>query len=355
METIEAFLALVRLGIGNYTSRLPQKVDWSAVRELARQQGLSAIALDGVEKLSAEQRPSQKVLLEWIGEVLQGYEHNFERYKRTLGEMAAFYNAHGYKMMVLKGYACALDWPKLAHRPCGDIDIWQFGQQKMADACLVKERKLKIDNSHHHHTIFCWDGFMVENHYDFIEVHRLKSNNELERIFKELGSDDHYYTHVNGEKIFLPSPNLNALFLIRHMASHFAAVSITLRQILDWAFFVKKHGNKVDWKWLLPIIKQYHLWDFFNIVNAICVEELGFDANIFPDVQFNPLLKARIFNDIMYPVFGEETPHQLFPRLIFKYRRWKGNAWKQKLCFAESRSSAFWGGLWNHILKPSSI
>lgn len=47
-------------------------------------------------------------MLEWIGEVLQGYEYRYELYKCVIAEMANFYNSHGYKMMVLKGYACSL-------------------------------------------------------------------------------------------------------------------------------------------------------------------------------------------------------------------------------------------------------
>lgn len=73
-------------------------------------------------------------------------------------------------MMILKGYACSLDWPKPEHRPCGNIDIWLFGKQKEADALLANKKGLEIDSSHHHHhTIFYWRDFMVENHYDFFD------------------------------------------------------------------------------------------------------------------------------------------------------------------------------------------
>lgn len=99
--------------------------------------------------------------MEWIGETLQGYEYRYELYQRAIAELAEFYNSHGFKMMVLKGYACSLDWPKPEHRPCGDIDIWLFGQQREADAALVswfkvQDPSFKIDSSHHHHTVFDW-------------------------------------------------------------------------------------------------------------------------------------------------------------------------------------------------------
>ena len=88
--------------------------------------------------------------------------------------------------MVLKGYACSLDWPRPEHRPCGDIDIWQFGEQKKADAAM-KNEGIEVDSSHHHHTVFYWNGFMVENHYDFINVFQHKSARRVGKNIQGVG------------------------------------------------------------------------------------------------------------------------------------------------------------------------
>lgn len=356
-DNIQAFLQLIRLGIGTTTSTasLPDKIDWSKVEDLAAQQGLSAVMVDGVEKLSGLQRPSQKMLLQWIGESLQSYEYRFGLYKKAIAELAAFYNSHGYKMMVLKGYACALDWPKPEHRPCGDIDIWLFGKQKEADKVLSREKKIDIDKGHHHHTVFNWSDFSVENHFDFINVYDLKSNAEIEKVFKELGQDDTHWTEIKGERIYLPNPNLHVLFMLRHMMNHFVAAEINLRQLMDYAFFVKKHGDEIDWKWMMEELERFDMDRLFDIFNAICVEELGFGAHIFPSVQFNPFLKDRVINDILYPKFSGEIPKNFICRIIYKIRRWKYNSWKRKLCFNEDASDAFWSGVWSHITKPSTI
>ena len=362
MSEKEIFLSLVRLGIGHhglvndswFTVHDPISADkWNKIETLAAEQGLSAVVVDGVDRLPLEQRPPKPVLLQWIGETLQGYEYRYELYCRTIAEMAAFYNEHGFKMMVLKGYACALDWPKPEHRPTGDIDIWQYGQQKEADEALAKEKGVEIDRSHHHHTVFYWRDFMVENHYDFVNVYAHKSSRELEKIFKELGQDDSHFVEVYGEKVYLPSPNLHALFLIRHIVSHFAAANITLRQVLDWAFFVEKHTKEIDWEWLVELLEKYHMKDFYNCINAICVEDLGFAVEIFKTVQFEPVLKEKVLRDILYPPFTADAPRGLIKRIIYKYRRWQGNAWKQRLCYSESRWDALGRGIVNHLLKPS--
>lgn len=351
----ETFLDLVRLGIGHRGNITSNQIDWQKIYDLATQQGLLGVVIDSIERLQNNQRPPQELLLEWIGEVLQSYEYRYDAYKNTIAEMAGFYNSHGYKMMVLKGYVCSLNWPKPAHRPCGDIDIWQFGKQKEADATVACEKGIEIDNSHHHHTVFDWGDFMVENHYDFNHVHHHKSGPKLEKIFKELGKDASHFVILKEEKVYLPSPNLHTLFLLKHSMTDFAAFYVTLRQVLDWGFHVQKHHEEIDWEWFIGVINQYHMKDFFDCINAICVEDLGFKASIFPYVQFNPSLKDKVLADVFAPKYTREEPSFVISRLIYKLKRWTGNAWKHKLCYNESLWSAFWSGVWNHLLKPKTI
>lgn len=363
----KGFIQLIRLGIGHPAGNLPESLDLAAVKALAEKQGLSAVVLDGLNEVRSKRSDvrsnflQEKILLaEWIGEVYQFYEQRYEQYLQSISSLAKFYNSHGFKMMILKGYACSLDWPKPNHRPCGDIDIWLFNQQVAADKELVSSLRLqdpsfKIDTSHHHHTVFDWQGFMVENHYDFINVHHHKSHVGLEQILKELGKDDTHYVELNGEKVYLPSPNLHALFLMKHLMLHFSTGEINIRQLLDWGFFVRMHGKDVDWEKIEKVYEQFNMKTLYGIFNAICVDGLGFDANEFHFVQFEPTLKKRVFNDIMCPEFSGETPSSLLPRLFFKFRRWKANEWKHKLCYKDSMWSAFWSGVWGHLLKPKSI
>ena len=355
MQIGQLFLQLVKLGIGHQATLLLDAIDWRIIEDLALKQGLSAILIDGMEKLPDSKRPPKALLLQWIGNTLQSYEYRYELYCQAIAEMAAWHNSHGFKMMVLKGYACSLDWPKPEHRPCGDIDIWQFGKQKEVDATLVQDKGIQIDNSHHHHTVFNWRTFVVENHYDFIEIHHHSSSPALERILKEKGQDDTHFVELNDEKVYVPSPNLHALFLLRHNVEHFASTGISLRQLLDWAFFVRAHGKDVDWAWLEDVLEQFGMKKIYDVFNAICVDDLGFDVNIFNQVQFEPHLKQRVLNDILSPEFSEEEPKRLVPRVVFKFRRWKANGWKQDLCYKGSRWSSFWAATWNHILKPSSV
>lgn len=355
----ETFLSLVRLGIGHGATPQLCSVDWTSVKKLADRHGLSAVVLDGLnEVLESNYRLSSlnsQFKLSWIGEVMQSYEVRYQSYEKAISSFAGWHNSHGFKMMVLKGYACALYWPKPNHRPCGDIDIWQFGEQKEADVALAKEKDIKIDSSHHHHTVYAWNGFTVENHYDFLNVHHHKSNVELESILKELGKDDSNYVELYGEKVFMPSPNLHALFLLRHSMSNFASTGMRLRQLLDWAFLIESQGKDINWKWLEKQLDYFGMKKLYDAFNVICVEDLGFDVKLFPQVQFQPELKDRVLNDILTPEFSEKESGGFVSRAVFKYRRWKANKWKHELCFNDSLWSAFWSGVWGHLMKPGMI
>lgn len=348
------FLQLVRMGIGHSANFQQKFVNWLEIKELAEHHGLTAIILDGIDKIQQGCKMPLDLKLQWIGEVLQDYEGRYAAYEKTVSEMAGFYHQHKLKMMVLKGYGLSLNFPKPNHRPCGDIDIWQFGRQKEADSFL-SEIGIEVDSSHHHHTVFYWKDFMVENHYDFLNVHYGHRNDEIEELLKEQAKDDRHSIEIEGQKVYLPNANLHALFVLRHAMHNFAATEMTLRQVLDWAFLVEKHTKEIDWQWMLGILKEYKMMDFFNIINAICVEDLGFSALIFPSVQFLPSLKERVLADILSPEFSGETPKNFYKRAIFKYRRWQANAWKQNLCYGDNRFKSFIEGAWSHLLKPASI
>lgn len=398
-----AFLQLVRLGIGTEpvsSFRFQDSIDWDEVEALAIKQGLLGVVLDGVQRLAesadnADTIPYKKKL-EWLGQVMQGYELRYREYRNALAKLAAFYNSHGYKMMVLKGYACGLNWPKIEHRPYGDIDIWMFGRQKEADALIeslefkvrssssraiaeslesvdsgeLKVGSIKVDKSHHHHTVFNWMGFTVENHYDFENVHHHKSSVELEKVFKELGKDDSHFVEIVGAstgsatRIYLPSPNHHALLLLKNSMTDFAAFYVTLRHVLDWGFHVEKYGKEIDWEWLEGVAEQYHMTDYYNCINTICVEDLGFQLvdslrlkveSQLESAEFRKL-KERVLADILEPKFSRVPPDNRFlPKAWYMYRRWKGNEWKHKLCYNESMWSAFWSGIGNHLIKPEAF
>ena len=177
-----------------------------------------AIAWDGLEQLIAEglipqeRQPPLQLKIQWAYNVEQ-IEKRYAEQVRVLSELTAFYHKHGIPTMLLKGYGVSLDYPIPAHRPCGDIDIWLFGQQEHADALLHREKGTAINLEKHHHTVFSLDGITVENHYDFLNVHAHASNREIEKKLQELAAEPEKKVLLGEAPLYLPSVDFNALFL----------------------------------------------------------------------------------------------------------------------------------------------
>lgn len=239
---------------------------------------------------------------------------------------------HSISLMLLKGYGQSFCYPCPEHRECGDIDIWLFGRQREADELLCREWGIRIDEDKHHHTVFLIDGIMVENHYNFLNVHAHASNREIEQLLRT-------YAEIHGEticlkdtEIHLPSPSFNALFLLRHAAAHFAAAEIGIRHIADWGMFIRRYCDKIDWTELYATARRMNMHRFLNCINAISINNLGVDVKLFPSFERDLKLEERVLNDILHPEFSEKFPEKGFIRIIrFKFRRWLANRWKHRI------------------------
>lgn len=307
--------------------------------------------------------------LKWALRVEQ-VEKEYSKQRLVIAKLAKFFQQYGIKILLLKGYGLSLNYPKPQLRPCGDIDIWLFREyrddrgvirrtlaQKDADELLKQHFNVKIDNERHHHTVFHIDGVMVENHYDFLNIHSHRSNRVVEARLQELVQQDIEVTKIDGVEIFLPSANFNALFLLRHIAAHFAAERIVLRHLLDWRYFVEHSWNRVDWNTLIAFAQKMNMHKFLGVLNAICVKYLGLSSDIVLSIDVDTQLAERVYREIFKPEFEEPKPTKagLVKSLSYMLRRWWANRWKHRICYSEGLISTFFVQMWSHFLKPKSF
>lgn len=362
----ELFFALLRAGLhpdraaGPVT--LPASNPWPALCRLAAAQGVSAIVRDGLETLHAqglladEAMPPRTIRLQWALNV-ERIEQLYARQRRVIGRLAAFMHGHGIPMMLLKGYGLSLSYPRPEHRPCGDIDVWFYGRQQEADELLRRERQVQIDEDVHHHTTFTLDGILIENHFDFLNIHAHLSNRpieeQLQRCAREEPSEQ---VEVDGAPVQLPPANFNALFLLRHAAMHFAAMEIGMRHVADWAMFIEHSHNGIDWEALYVLARRMNMHRFLNCLNAIAIDRLGVDAGMIPAFDRDPALEERVLADILQPEFSETPPAGGLLRTVwFRTRRWWCNRWKHRIVYNEGLLWTFLVQVRSHLMKPRSL
>lgn len=167
----------------------------------------------------------------------------------------------------------------------------------------------------------------------FSVCHAHRKNASYERMLKRLAYEESVRSEINGEEIYYLSANFNALFILKHLATHFASTEMNLRQLLDWGTFALKHGMDVGFG--VKVAQQYNLYHFMNCQIALCVDSLGFPLDVFPAFERNKELETRVLNDILSPEFNKKVPEG-FLNGSFKYERWRANVWKHKITFPKS-------------------
>ena len=177
--------------------------------------------------------------------------------------------------------------------------------------------------------------------YDFVNVHYPPSNRRYEALLKELA----------------PSPTFEVLFLLRHMACHFASSRISLLELTDWALTCRALQGEVDWERVQQSVDDYGMRPFASALNLIAERQLGIvlplqnDNN--PDILVNT---ASLERDIVYgsPETDDKNADGL-GRLTWKMRRWDALAWKRKMVYSDSPQSLMLASLTSHAEKPRSI
>ena len=372
-------LNLIKMALGKGTEcALPDALEWNILFDLSVKQCVPSIVLDGLNKTlsSVPCQDNQGIgkmdKLKWLGMVLN-MERQYARHESVIAELAAFYQAAGYRMMLLKGYGLSKYWPIPNHRPTGDIDIYLMymhsdGKAKIqpawecADRLMKEKLGIQADNSHHHHSVFTYKGIMVENHYDFVNVHSHRSNRWIENEFKTLAlTRNEEYAFGNGAKLLFPSPLLNCLFVARHNATHFAAEHLNLRQLLDWALFVEKRNQDIDWDYFWKMSKRMGMEKFVLCMAYIAVEQLSFEKDIFhiPDEygEFQGdehALIDKVLDNILHPT-DDGSDGRGIAYIINRYKLWKSNLWKHRIVYSDSVVSTFCAQIKSHLMKPATI
>lgn len=345
----ELFIQLVRVGIGaTESATIPEGVDWEALKGLASEQGLLAVVLDGMDRLSknlingSNQMP-KRVRLEWIGEVLQQEQVNAIQQKAAV-EMALLFHGNGIRTYVLKGAVIAECYPRPEHRSSVDMDcflteanendnenVWQRGNR------IVEDAGFEVKRDFYKNSTFFFPGLMVENHKFLTPFRGNKKLKALERVLQASLRQDKGEDKFEGTWLYLPPVMVSALFLIEHAYSHFLHEGLTWRMVLDWVMFCRKHMEELDWKAFEGYVDEFgfrRFYDSFSRLGQYLIGEVQ-------DIKSLSEQERRMLNDIWTPLDLHETVTGVRGKLAlagntwrarWKYRDFTDISWLKALC-----------------------
>ncbi len=357
-----AIIPLLRLGLGNSLAvnenlsdfiMLPAE-KWDALGFLARKQGVLGILLDGVDKLEGTPYGATRELnmnqkLEWIGEVLQMEQRNHLQIA-VMNDLATKWRNKGYRVMVMKGQANATLYPKPEHRNPGDVDCYLFEHYSDGNN-IARQEGCSVDESWYKHSVISFKGETFENHQYFVHTREGKRSKLLEKELEDaLKVNESEFKQLTPSTV-MPPVQWTAMFLTYHACAHFLTEGLRLKQVLDWAMFLKAHQNAVNWGKFYAFCERYHLKIFAETMTAISCAYLGVEISN-PDIVKDSVHTEKVLNSILYDddyIYSEseggwkEKWHIV--RNLFHYR------WKYEEIYKDSVWKQLWYYTTGYLLK----
>ena len=329
--------------------------EWRKCYLLAEQQGVKALAWDGVVTLPSEKRPSKQLYLNWALAV-EKYEKQYEHYCRTIAKLTDFFAQHGILTMQMKGVGFSTYYPHPEHREGGDIDIYTRSADTsvmsdeeanaLADR-LIQEQGIEVERTTPKHSIFYYDGIPVENHKCYLNTYCMEKAISVEKVLKTLDKPERE-SLLNGEcSIYVPSNAFNSIFISYHTMQH-VSEGLSLHQICDWACLLNKHGidipDEIDDKNFNKSISIFNTFAlrFLGSSEAptVCSEE---ELDLF----YRFLMRVREDGDIL-----SKNP---FVVLSIKYTRFFRRLKLLNIMLGEAILPKILNSIYLHIVRPSNI
>ena len=266
-------LLQISLDNGGAFSHTPTVKEWEEMYDEAERQAVTGILLHAIEKLPAEQRPSQVFLLQWIGigQMIEQQNHLLdERCVELLGRIqdAGLYGS------ILKGQGIALLYDKELRtlRQSGDIDVYvDCGLKKVL--AFAKSQGLKdVEWDYKHLHLNLWDDTEVEMHYRVEVLLNLWKNRKLQKWFRS--NDALLFSDKNG--LTTPTTLFNVFYILLHIYRHFLYEGVGMRQIVDYYFVMKAvNKEKLDVSYSLEAVSKFGMERFAKGLMWVMKEALG--------------------------------------------------------------------------------
>lgn len=341
-------LTLLQLGIGTgkapdnrYETLLVLSIEqWKDLMDLAKRQGVGAIAFDGVQSLFEvypnKIKAANESSVEWMRWVydctgmMTQYERLNIQQKESICKLADICKQNSLKLMVFKGQANASLYPESNHRAVGDIDCYMFGEADKGDQ-LLAGNGATVENNWYRHSKISFHDETIENHRVLCHTRgsKIKKRMEEELITLLLTSE---MKHINGcGEALMPPVQFNAYFLTYHALHHFTSEGLRMKQILDWAMFIKACQKEVDWNAFNDFCKRYKLDRFAAVMNYIAVHHLGITAesgNLMMDGTYaEKILQSTLYDDEYLFNSGKSdwAVRWLLVKHMFGRDRWKNS------------------------------
>lgn len=211
---------------------------WEDVFNIAQEQAVLGIAVDGKTMLPKALQPNLKTGLKWVKTLMKIEETN-QLMNKAVEAVVRGYQKLDIHPLVMKGQIIAKAYPKPTYRQSGDIDLCFKSQEDADKAYKWTQKKFNLRwMPGEKETSFVWKGFTIELHRRIADMQYAPFQKHLQTIVNtELSNTSSFTTEIAGKQIPTFSPTLTLLHLIIHLQYHLLNEGVGLRQFCDLAVY----------------------------------------------------------------------------------------------------------------------
>lgn len=271
-------LLQVALGTRDTLSRVPSAIEWGEIKDLCLRHALPGVGFYAIRKLSDSDTgllPPRVMILEQYAlerKMLQANAQQIEDARR----LTELFKQEGFGACVLKGCSLAGIYPNGMARMSGDIDIWVVPQGVGHDSlCIRRKRVIALCRMvaerrevFYHHTDLPLKGKHIEVHFTPSWMFAPWHNANLQRFFAEEWPNRCW----NGD-FYVPSVQINAVYVLLHIYRHLFDEGIGLRQVIDYYFVLKNDVG--DKERVIRVLKSVGLYKFAGAMMWVLHEVLN--------------------------------------------------------------------------------
>ena len=287
------------------------------VMAVAEQQTVTALVFDTLsrQKVGIE----KKVVLNYTNKLSRIHRKN-QLFNATLQEFARRCEQHHISYIVMKGQTVGGLYPVPTLRIPGDIDFlikdeYETCKRQIELAFGVKLPQVIMEKE----ISYTWNNVLFELH-DTLLVFGSKKNMDYWRQLTDEAWEESCHVMIDNTRVRTLPPTLNAVYLFLHLFFHLIREGVALRQLCDWAVFLKAYSNDIDRRKLAQIIEQLDIEKAFLAFGYILINDLGLAPAAFPlkVSQEDAAWRTKILSDIFKGGnFGKKN-HHTKNSLLFK-------------------------------------
>lgn len=335
-QTQSLFLSLLRAALWGEKLDASAFVEakWKQIFRLADVQTVPMLIVDGMGMLPPESlRMSLDEKLSRLGK-MQRMECVNSLHRCVIVKIDKALKAEGIQAVFMKGQTTALRYPNPLHRTPGDIDFVVLADD-FGKTMAVMEKIGKVDHDlvHEHHGMAWVDGVTVEPHYKVHNYQRPSTDRAMQEMFSSVFPDGLVSADMDGYQVPIFPPTFESVFLISHMVNHVYEEGLGLRQVIDYAMFLHKCADRIDWVKHDEYLHKMRMERAWRIFTCICVKYLGIElpSQVEPFSHQEEKWADRMMDDIMkVGNFGRGE-------YVFSHRgwidAWRNYRWVARRCY----------------------